>query len=145
MLNEGGAFLWSMIAKQYRGGEIRLAGSSASQLDLNVFCVQYQTLSRPSSVISDSCQRIKIYWGTTVDDRTDRSTVAFAVGCDSEESAKGRHLGEGGRERERGGGGNEEREGDETVLVLIRTFSSDPAYIRRENRVVDHTLGENSS
>jgi hypothetical protein len=54
--------------------------------------------------------------------------VAFAVGRDSEEGAKGGHC----RLSRRGGGGNEGREGESPVWFLYQHF---PAYIRRENGV----------
>jgi len=57
--------------------------------------------------------------------------VAFAVGRDSEESAKGGHLGEGKREVVV----EMKREGGKPVLVLIPTCFLDPAYIRRETSV----------
>jgi len=123
--------------ERYRSGEIRLPGSSASQLDLNVLCVQHQALSRPSSAIHGFCQkRWMIYRGTPVDDRTDRGAVAFAVGCDPEESAKGGHQGERKREvvvetkRERG----------EKPPWFLYQHCLDPAYIRREN--LDHRRRE---
>ena len=55
--------------------------------------------------------------------------MAFAVCSDSEEGAKGGHLGEGKGEVVV----EMKKEGGETVLVLIPTCFLDPAYIRREN------------
>jgi len=66
--------------------------------------------------------------------------MAFAVGCDSEESAKGGHL----SERERDGGGNEERGAEKPFWFLYQHFLY-PVYIRRENGAAEsrsHTGSE---
>jgi hypothetical protein len=57
--------------QRYRSGQIRLTRPSTGQLDLNVLCIQHQTLYRSSSAIRGFYLEEMVYWGTTVDDCTD--------------------------------------------------------------------------
>ena len=120
-----------------------MAGPSTGQLDLDVLCIQHQTLNRLSSVIrGPRHKRGETYGRAAVDDCTDRRAVAFAVGRDSEESAKGRHreskremmVVEMKREEER------TRSGSYTNISLTQRIYEE----KRASRV-DHRLGENSS
>ena len=77
-----------------------------------------------------SAKKEMVYWGTTVDDCTNRCAVAFAVSCDSEESAKVGHLGE----KEREMVVETKREGEKPLWFLYK-HPLYPACIRRENGV----------